>query len=113
MMALSAFVSIWFVIIIKPTNINAFFFFASWLISPYLAMSAALIFLRPKDQPSRHWFVVATIVSAGGILLLSDVVFWHKDAQGAIAMLLVPIFQGVAFVVLLPLAMWVSRYVCT
>lgn len=41
--------------------------------------------------------------------MLSDVMFWHKDAQGAIAILLVPLFQGVAYAVLLPLALWVSR----
>jgi membrane protein implicated in regulation of membrane protease activity len=92
---------------------GAFFFFAFWLISPYVILSATPIFLRPTNQPSFHWFVVAALVSTGGILLLSDVIFWHKDAQGAIAMLLVPIFQGIAFVVLLPLAMWASRYVRT
>ena len=109
LMAIAACISIWFVSVIKPTSVGAFFVFAVWLISPYVILTRILLFRRSANR--LPWFIAAVIVSMGGILLLSDVIFWHKDAQGAIALLLVPIFQGAAFVVLLPIVKWVSRYV--
>lgn len=111
LMAISACVSIWFVSVIKPTGLGAFIFFTAWLLLPYLILGALFLFRRPSNRPA--WYVVAALVSAGGILLLSDVIFWHKDAQGAIAVILVPIFQFIAFIVLLPVALWVSRHVRT
>jgi len=109
LMAIAASTTVWFVSALKPTSIGAFVFFAVWLISPYAMMSAALMFLRPKDSPSFHWYVVAVIVSIGGILFLADVIFWHPDAQGAIAVLMTPILQGGVLVLLLPVVWWVSR----
>lgn len=108
LMAVSACFSVWTVSIGKPTSVGAFIFFAAWLVAPYVILSAALIFPSPKSGLSFHWFLAA-LVTVAGILMLSDVMFWHKDAQGAIAILLVPLFQGVAYAVLLPLALWVSR----
>lgn len=109
LMAIAACTTVWFVSALKPTSIGAFVFFCVWLISPYAIMSAALMFLVSKDRLSFHWHIVAVIVSAGGILFLADVIFWHPDAQGAIAVLMTPILQGVALVLLLPVVWWVSR----
>ena len=53
-----------------------------------------------------HGLVIAAIVCTGGVFILSDLIFWHKDAQGAIAMILVPIFQVAAIVVLVALVKW-------
>jgi hypothetical protein len=111
LMTVSACTSVWFVGAIKPAGAGAFLFFAGWLILPYAVLLGALIFLAPKSGSSLHWFVVAALISVAGILLLSDVIFWHKDAQGAIAILMVPIVQGAAYVVLLPIAIWLSRHV--
>jgi hypothetical protein len=72
-------------------------------------MCAALIILQRKGTASFHWYVVAVIVSIGGILFLADVIFWHRDAQGAIAVLMTPMLQGGALALLLPVAWWVSR----
>src|SRR5437870_1645682 len=93
LMAIIACTTVWFVSTLKPTSIGAFVFFAIWLVSPYAIMSVALMFLRPKDKPSFHWYVVAVIVSTGGILFLADVIFWHPDAQGGMAVLMTPILQ--------------------
>jgi len=60
-------------------------------------------------QPPARCHVIAIVVSAGCILLLADVIFWHTDAQGAIAVLMAPSFQGAALVVLLPIAWALSR----
>jgi hypothetical protein len=109
LMAIAACFSVWTVSIGKTTSVGAFVFFAAWLVTPYVILSAVLIFLSPQFGSSFHWFFVAALVTVAGILMLSDVMFWHKDAQGAIAILLVPLFQGIAYVVLLPLTQRVSR----
>jgi hypothetical protein len=62
-----------------------------------------------RGTVSFHWYVVAVIVSIGGILFLADVIFWQRDAQGAIAVLMTPLFQGGMLVLLLPVVWWVSR----
>ena len=98
-----------FVKALKLTSPEAFAFFAAWLVLPYLVMSSALILLRRKRTSSVHWYVVALLVSLGGIVFLMDTMFWHPDAQGAIAVLMTPILQGGALAVLLPVASWVSR----
>ncbi|MDP2135487.1 MAG: hypothetical protein Q8J99_17940 [Sulfuritalea sp.] len=109
LMASAACISVWFVSALKPTSVGAFIFFAAWLVAPYVILAAALIFLSPKGGSPFQWFAVAALVTVAGMLMLADVIFWHKDAQGAIAVLMVPLFQGIAYAVVLPLALWVSR----
>lgn len=109
LMACAACVSVWFVSVLKPTSVGAFVFFATWLVAPYAVLTAVLILLSPKSGSPLQWFAVAALATVAGVLLLADVIFWHKDAQGAIAVLLVPIFQCAAYLILLPLAMWASR----
>ncbi len=108
LMAIAACFSVWTVSIGKPTSVGAFMFFATWLLAPYVIFTAALIVQGSKGGAPFQWFTVAALVTVAGMLMLADVMFWHKDAQGAIAILLVPLFQGAAFAVLLPLALWVS-----
>jgi hypothetical protein len=109
LMAGAACFSVWTVSIAKPTSVGAFMFFATWLVAPYVIFIAALIVQGSKSGAPLQWFAVAALVTVAGMLMLAVVMFWHKDAQGAIAILLVPLFQGIAYVVLLPLALWVSR----
>jgi hypothetical protein len=108
LMASAACTTVWFVSTLKPTSIGAFLFFSVWLISPYVMMITALIYLRSKARIFFHWYVVAIIVSAAGMVFLTDVIFWHPDAQGAIAVFMTPILQGIALAILLPVAWWVS-----
>lgn len=109
LLALAACTTVFFVNSLKPTSNGAFLFFSLWLVLPYAIMGAALISLRYKGIDSVHWHVVAALVSIGGILFMADVLFWHPDAQGAIAVLMTPILQGVASVLLLPVASWVLQ----
>jgi len=109
LIAIAACATVWFVSILKPVSTGAFVFFTTWLTFPYLFMSAALISLQRKGSASFHWYVVAVIVSAGGILFLADIIYWHPNAQGAIAVLMTPILQGGALAFLLPVVWWVSR----
>lgn len=109
LMAVAACTTLFFVSALKPASTGAFVFFAVWLNLPYVIICAALLILQRKGTASFHWYVVAVIVSIGGILFLTDVIFWHQDAQGAIAVLMTPILQGGALALLLPVAWWVSR----
>ena len=105
LIAIAACTTVLFVSARGPTSIGAFVFFAGWLVLPYAIMSASLIFLQRKGDAAFRWYVVAVIVSAGGILYLADVIFWRPDAQGAIAVLMTPILQVGALAFLL-LAVW-------
>ena len=107
-MAVAASTTLFFVIALKPTSTGAFVFFAVWLILPYVIICATLLILQRKGTTSFHWYVVAVIVSIGGIVFLADVIFWNQDAQGAIAVLMTPILQGVV-ALLLAIAWRLSR----
>lgn len=102
-------ITVFFVSVLKPTSPTAFALFALWLISPHVAMSAALFTLGRKSPASIHWYVVAVIVSVGGIVFLSDVIFWQPDAQGAIAVMMAPLLQGAAWVLSFPAVWWWRR----
>jgi len=105
----AASITVFFVKALKPTSAGAFAFFVVWLALPYVILSIALLLSWRKQAASVHWHVVAVLVSIGGIVFLTDVIFWHPDAQGAIAVLMTPILQGGALAILLPVASWVSR----
>ena len=99
--------TVWFVAAMKPTSAAAFAVFCAWLISPHAAMAAALALRERKGGAPANWYVVAIIVCAGGALFLANMIFWRTDAQGALAVLMAPLFQGIALVVLLPLT-WLA-----
>ena len=101
--------TVFFVTTLKPSSVMAFTLFAAWLVLPYLVMAAVLIKSGQKGTPSPHWHVLAIGASMVGIVFLIDVIFLHPDAQGAIAVAMTPLIQAVASVLLLPIALWVTR----
>ena len=105
----TACITVFFVKALKPTSAGAFVFITFWLVLPHVVMSTALILLWRKRAASVHWHVVAVLVSIGGIVFLTDVIFWRPDAQGAIAVIMAPIFQGGALALLIPVVFWVFR----
>ena len=107
--AAAACTTIAFVGAMKPTTTAAFLLFSAWLVVPHAAMAAALWFRERKGAAPVHWHAVAIIVCIGGVLAIADAIFWHPDAQGALAVLMVPLLQGVALALLLPLSAWASR----
>ena len=111
LVAAAACTTIFFVSILKPTSTGAFLIFAIWLIIPYAIMGGTLLFLQRKDKVLFHWCVIAILVSTGGILFLVNVIFWNSDAQGAIAVFMTPIYQGIALVISLPVVLWWTRNV--
>ncbi len=94
---------------LKPVSALAFAAFAAWLLAPYGLMAVALAALRRQQTAEPHGYLVAVLVSLGGVAWLAVVLFWRPDAQGALAVLMVPVYQGVALVLLAPLAAWLGR----
>lgn len=106
--------SVLFVGALKPTSTAGFAFFTVWLVLPYAAMGAALVLLHRKGSTALGpGYAAAGSVSVGGIAFLADVVFWHPDPQGALAVLMIPLLQGVALALLLPLFWWAQQRVHT
>lgn len=108
LIAIAACITVLSVSALEPTSTGAFIFFAVWLSFPYIIMGAVLIVLQRKGTASFYWYIATIIVSIGGVLFLADVIFWHPDAQGAIAVLMVPILQG-GGALLLSVVWWLSR----
>lgn len=110
-LAVAACIAVVFVKALKPTSTGAFLFFAAWLALPYGVAAVALIALRRRRNgtASARWHLVAMLVSVGGILFLTDVIFWRPDAQGAIAVLATPILQGGATFLLVAVISLISR----
>jgi len=108
-MAFALCATLYFTPALKPSSLNAFLLFAAWLSAPYVAMGIGLFFLHRQGGASVSWCALAALISAGGIIYLLDVIYWHRDAQGAIAVVMTPILQVIAGVILAPLAWWLSR----
>lgn len=107
--AAAAVVTVWFVGVMKPTSALVFLAFSAWLVSPYIVMAALLGFLERRRAAPASCHAAAILICLGGVLFLADLIFWHTDAQGAIAVLMAPLFQGIALLVLLPIAWALSR----
>lgn len=105
-LAIAASITLYFVYALKPSSTTAMVFFSLWLLIPHVIMSIILVLWRNKRLTLHLWYAVVIIVSVGGILMLSDVIFWHPDAQGAIAVVMVPLLQCATLVLAAPLCHW-------
>ncbi|WP_374285074.1 hypothetical protein [Novosphingobium sp.] len=108
-LGIAACISVGFVQSLKPVSAGAYLFWSSWLVLPYLGLGAAMFLARRKARSSSMVQGTAMIVSIAGPLLLADAVFWHPDAQGGIAVLMVPFVQAGLAAILLPVAWLVTR----
>ena len=68
--------------------------FLIWAISPYL-FSAFLMKRSTDDMAIKILFGISLIVAVGGIYLLVDAMYIHPDAQGALAFVVIPMYQWV------------------
>lgn len=105
----AALASVAFVSAVKPNSATAFAIFAAWLALPHLLLGGTLWAIRGKSFDTPLWDLGAVAVGAAGIVYLAEVVVWHPDAQGGIAMLMTPILQSILAAVLLALAVWRRR----
>jgi hypothetical protein len=108
-LAAAACATVLFVAAMKPTSATAFVLWSAWLLIPHAAMVAALILKQRNGATPGHWHAVAIVVCVAGVLLIADAIFWHPDAQGALAVMMVPLLQGIALALLLPLSGWAHR----
>ncbi len=102
-LAVAASASLFFVNALQPNSAGAAAFFSAWLLAPYAVLALMLTFLGKERVWAIAVVATAVIVAAGGLLFLSDVIFWRPDAQGGIAVVFTPLYQAVAIAVLLPL----------
>lgn len=107
--AAAACATVLFVGAMKPTSATAFALFSAWLLIPHAAMAAALMVKQHNGATPGHWHAVAIVVCIAGVLAIADAIYWHPDAQGALAVMMVPLLQGVALALLLPLSGWAHR----
>lgn len=107
--AAAACATVLFVAAMKPTSTTAFALFSAWLLIPHAAMAAALMLKQRKGATPAHWHAVAIVVCSAGVLAIADAIYWHPDAQGALAVMMVPLLQGLALGLLLPLSGWARR----
>ena len=108
-LAVAVAMTLYGVALLKPSSVGAWAFFSLWLVSPYVAMGVGLAITAGKSADTLRWHLIVLLVSALGVALLADVSWWHRDAQGAIAVLLVPVLQLAAWTALVVLAWWVSH----
>ncbi|NJD24468.1 MAG: hypothetical protein FIB06_03580 [Betaproteobacteria bacterium] len=103
---LAAVATVVFVGILKPVSATAYALFALWLLLPAIVIAASTLTARRRGRPvpAGEWLLGAA-VAAGGALMLADILFWHRDAQGGIAVLMVPLLQLPAWFAL----RWVLR----
>ena len=98
-LAMAAIVTPVFVRALQPTTWTASVVLTLWLLAPYLALAVWLAVARTQQTRSMA-AIVSILVAGGGVGFLVNAIFWHPDAQGGIAVLFTPIYQGLAAAVL-------------
>jgi hypothetical protein len=102
------FTGFWFVKCLEPTSVVAFALFSGWLSVPYF-MSYYMLKGANDRKRGASAFTVCLILVAEGVVLLTDIVYVHPDAQGGIAVLMVPILQLASLPLLSRLCDWLSK----
>jgi len=83
--------------------------FLLWAISPYLY--ASFMMKRSIDgRAIKILFVLSLILTIGGIYLLLDAMYIHPDPQGALAFVVIPIYQWFVLLVALVLMYVGNKY---
>ena len=98
--------SLAFVNVLKPNSLGAAAFFTVWLVLPYAALALGLTFFAKERASAIACVVVVAIVTVGGLLFLTYVIFLHPDPQGGIAVLFTPVYQAVGIGILVPTCRW-------
>lgn len=107
LLVIAAVVTLVFVTSLKPTSTEAALFFSAWLLLPYFIL-AILLSMRASLRIEVANLIVTALITSGGLLFLTIVIFVRPDPQGAIAVLFTPLYQGIAMAVLFPLSRWIS-----
>ena len=107
--ASTSLVTIYLVDLLKPTSVTAFALFSMWLLLPNVLLAWGL-WRSARKRPSHPiWDGAALLVTLGGVVLVADPIFWHRDPQSAIAIMMTPLTQAAAWALVAPVGWWVSR----
>lgn len=109
LLAGSAIATLAFVPILKPSSTGAYLFFSGWLLLPHLLMAAAMVVFQRRQRRTGWLCGFVAAIALAGVLLLCDIIFWHPDPQGGIAVVMTPLLQWLALAVALPLAWYLAR----
>jgi hypothetical protein len=92
--------------VLKPNGLGTAAFIAVWLVLPYAALALGLTLFAKERAPTIAYVAVIAIVTVGGLLFLTYVIFLHPDPQGGIAVLFTPAYQAVGIGILVPTCRW-------
>jgi len=106
LLIVAAIVSLLFVYLLKPASAEVTALLGIWLLLPYMILAVILAFSNRAAIDVAN-LVVTLFVAVGGLLFLAAVIFVRPDPQGGIAVFFMPIYQGVAMLVLIPLSRWI------
>ncbi len=86
---------------LQVTSVRVAAFFIIWLLLPYAIL--AIMLARDAPRPIERGNIMTTLLTVGGGLLFLFVVMRaNPDPQGGIAVLFMPVYQGIAMLVLIP-----------
>jgi hypothetical protein len=103
-LVVAALVSLFVVWSLKPDSAGLAALASVWLLLPYAALA---VIVETRSAVATVASVATTLlVVAGGLLFLIMVVFVNPDPQSGIAILLTPVYQGIATLVLLLVTGW-------
>jgi hypothetical protein len=103
-LVVAALVSLFVVWSLQPDGTGVAALASLWLLLPYAALA---VIVETRSAAATVAGVATTLlVVAGGLLFLIMVVFVRPDPQSGIAVLLTPVYQGMATLVLLPVTGW-------
>lgn len=94
--------------VLQPTTIEADILFSGWLL-PYVLLAGIVAMWSRNRAAALANLATTVLVAGGGLKFLADVIFFHPDPQGPIALLMTPILQGVGIAIAAPLSHWALR----
>jgi hypothetical protein len=92
---------------LQPTTTRAGIFISVWLLLPSVVLMAVMA--RSAGRATAPADLITTCLVAGGGLAFLAVVIFDSDPQGGIAVLLTPVYQGIAMMMLFPFLRWAFR----
>jgi hypothetical protein len=97
-----------FVRALQPASLRGALVLGGWLLTPRAMSIAWLIVTRRSRAHAFAAGIVTTLVVAGALSRLVDAIFVHPDAQGAAAVVITPVYEMGALVVLAPISAWLA-----
>ena len=95
-----------FVRVLQPASLGAALLLGAWLLTPRAL--AWLVITRRSRAHAAAAAIVTTLVVAGALSRLVAAIFVHPDAQGAAAVVITPVYEMGALVVLAPISAWLA-----